>query len=367
MTTEQQPRKSRRLSRADGAREEEWRFQHLPDLQRIVGSRQPPSGAVDDGPGDGSHDAFVEYEPTGWGTARVFETFVAPSFRGSGVAEKMCVAAFDIFRESGLRIVPTCTYLVERFLPRNPRFATLALVSPKEPVATIAPPERDPPLAWKFDLGKPTEGQVHLMPFLLATQYCDADHPSVVQLARELIPKGCGALEAACRVRNWVRANILYLLDSKNRLASATLASREGMCTNKANLQIALLRAAGIPAGYILCHISKEAFGRDLVPELMEKISDPTLHCFCATMDSNTNEVFHFDATEELLGPPSANILLEESLETGETRMRSNWLRGPWTPIQANLDHLLAFEFPSKHSTEILERQNELYRRSSKI
>ena len=35
-------------------------------------------------------------------------------------------------------------------------------------------------------------------------------------------------------------------LQDKSDRASETLAKREGMCTNKANLQVALLRAAGI-------------------------------------------------------------------------------------------------------------------------
>ena len=52
-------------------------------------------------------------------------------------------------------------------------------------------------------------------------------------------------LHVFCSV--YVPAEELYTLQDKSDLASQTLAKREGMCTNKANLQVALLRAAGIP------------------------------------------------------------------------------------------------------------------------
>ena len=40
-----------------------------------------------------------------------------------------------------------------------------------------------------------------------------------------------------------------------------TLEKLEGMCTNKATLQIALCRAIGIPAGYSIVHIKRGECG----------------------------------------------------------------------------------------------------------
>ena len=46
---------------------------------------------------------------------------------------------------------------------------------------------------------------------------------------------------------------------------------------------------------------------------------------------------------------------------TDETRFRAKWLRGPFSPVQGNLDHLLVAE-PHKIPAELRERQNERYR-----
>ena len=46
---------------------------------------------------------------------------------------------------------------------------------------------------------------------------------------------------------------------------------------------------------------------------------------------------------------------------TDETRYRSRWLRGPFSPVQGNLDHLL--KPGSKIPSELLARQNEIYRK----
>lgn len=222
-------------------------------------------------------------------------------------------------------------------------------------------------------------GEPHLPPFLLPTEVCDCAHPSIVALSRRLIPVGCSAARAAASVRTWVRTNVLYTLRDKSERASETLECREGMCTNKANLQIALLRAAGIPAGYVLCHITKDAFiGPQLLDEVYAMISPITLHVFCAayipymtppppdtaspplnSAPLNFSELGtfrHYDATER----QGASHLTEFVPYTGETRFRDRWLRGPFSPVQGNLDHLLTRG--SKIPAELLIKQNEAYR-----
>ena len=174
------------------------------------------------------------------------------------------------------------------------------------------------------------------------------------------------------KVRNWVRANITYTMRDKSERASETLLAGEGMCTNKANLQVALLRAAGIPAGFVLAHITKEAFmGPQMLDEVYEMISPVTVHVFCAAYIPFVSEdlrepqnatsqelgVFrHYDATER----QGSHHLTEYVPYTDETRYRQRWLRGPFSPVQGNLDHLLTPG--SKIPADLLERQNELYR-----
>ena len=153
--------------------------------------------------------------------------------------------------------------------------------------------------------GTPRCGDPHLPPFLLPTALCDSTNPAIIALSKHLIPAGCSAARAAAAVRSWVRKHICFVLRDKSERASQTLEAREGMCINKANLQaccqptippparppsvlcaraqVALLRAAGIPAGFVLAHITKEAFaGPHLLDEVNAIIQPVTLHVFCA-------------------------------------------------------------------------------------
>lgn len=218
-----------------------------------------------------------------------------------------------------------------------------------------------------------------MLPFLLPTHVCDADHPEVVQLSRQLIPPGTATLQAANSVRLWIRENIKYTLDDKKAKASETLAKREGMCTNKANLQIAVLRAAGIAAGYKLVHITKECFrSPHMLPELFEKIHEPTVHCFAAVYCPDVNEdggtlvsgrFYDMDATERVRTPPEETTFLEQDPCTGETRYQVRWLRGPIGDVQANLDHLLLLK-PSARwhlAKNLFDRQNEILRKHGTV
>lgn len=114
------------------------------------------------------------------------------------------------------------------------------------------------------------------MPFLLPTTFCDSENDAIVALAHQLIPPGMrsafvlrmsrvlrhsksrsiphcpaitdtGAEDAAKRVRAWVRKEITYTLDVKDTTASQTMRTREGMCTNKANLQASTTIASHNP------------------------------------------------------------------------------------------------------------------------
>lgn len=212
----------------------------------------------------------------------------------------------------------------------------------------------------------PVSGGLHLAPFLLPTQVCDSDHSSITSLATKLIEQTVSIngskdpLAVADTVRRYVRNEVSYVLRDKAMRASETLACGEGMCTNKANLQTALLRAAGVPAGYVLVHITRDAYNAlraSVVSELVAQIHEPTLHVFCAVYDAQRGRFLHFDATEPEIVPgyPGEEIGIEAERDdaynrlallchdaaTGETRMQKQWLRGPLSPVQSNIDHLL--------------------------
>jgi transglutaminase-like putative cysteine protease len=302
-------------------------------------------------------EARIEYKPAGLGIVELWETFVPPSMRGRGVAELLAREVWEYCKQAGMRIWPTCTYLANRFLRRNPELQALS-VSGGAPLfrssATVP---------WSLALGFPAAGRPHLMPFVLPTAFCDSLHPEVAALARRVLPRHCSVAEAASRVRNFVRANIRYALHHRDVRASETLRQGQGMCTNMANLQCALLRAAGVPCGYVLVNIKRDVFALlpGMLPQMLSSISDVTLHCFCAAWDDGSDSFLHFDATEALKGQPERNTMMEENLVTGESRLKRQFLVGPLTPVQANLDHLLSYRFDSTKIDETLRaRQNEL-------
>jgi hypothetical protein len=131
------------------------------------------------------------------------------------------------------------------------------------------------------------------------------------------------------------------------------------MCTNISNLQCAILRAAGIPCGYTLVNIFKHAYL--LHPAIMEatlkNMSNVTIHCFCSVWDRESGQFLHFDGTEPFPDSPNKNIWLEENEVTGETQLKRMFLAGPFTPPQANIDHLLKYTFTKKN--DFLKIQNE--------
>jgi len=50
----------------------------------------------------------------------LYHTFVPPSLRGGGIAAKLCDHAFDYADEKGFKIVPSCSYVSDAYLRKNP-------------------------------------------------------------------------------------------------------------------------------------------------------------------------------------------------------------------------------------------------------
>ncbi|MBU0661659.1 transglutaminase domain-containing protein [Patescibacteria group bacterium] len=68
--------------------------------------------------------------------------------------------------------------------------------------------------------------------------------------ARRIMGSAQNPVEIARAVFLFVRDHIRFGLDRADRAASETLERSIGFCVNKANLQVALLRAAGLPARF---------------------------------------------------------------------------------------------------------------------
>ncbi|KAL0491750.1 hypothetical protein AKO1_010191 [Acrasis kona] len=64
-------------------------------------------------------EAELTYQKNGNQNYIFNHTFVPSSLRGMGVASKLSSFAFDEAQKSGWKVVPTCSYLTDTFLPKT--------------------------------------------------------------------------------------------------------------------------------------------------------------------------------------------------------------------------------------------------------
>lgn len=55
----------------------------------------------------------------------ITETFVPEAGRGKGLAGKLARAAFEHAKEKGFHVRPTCSYISDTFVPKNPQYADI--------------------------------------------------------------------------------------------------------------------------------------------------------------------------------------------------------------------------------------------------
>ncbi|KAG0525825.1 hypothetical protein BDA96_06G090800 [Sorghum bicolor] len=99
-----------------------------PETESIVWSEDKGRFETPDG------EAFLQYRLLsghGGGAAPavavmdMVHTYVPRSKRGQGLAARLCDAAFDHARGRGMRVLPTCSYISDTYLPRNPALKEL--------------------------------------------------------------------------------------------------------------------------------------------------------------------------------------------------------------------------------------------------
>jgi len=54
-----------------------------------------------------------------------YHTYVPEVFRGRGIAEKLCKAAFEYAEQHGLTVIPSCSYVSDAYLKRHPEYESL--------------------------------------------------------------------------------------------------------------------------------------------------------------------------------------------------------------------------------------------------
>jgi hypothetical protein len=117
--------------------------------------------------------------------------------------------------------------------------------------------------------------------FLAPTPLCDSDNAKVKGKARDLVGDGQDPAVAARSIFHFVRDGINYGLYYPNERASKTLDRGVGYCVTKTNLQMALLRAAGLPCRCHLVQLPKEVARGFIPPFVFNGAPDPFVHPWC--------------------------------------------------------------------------------------
>ena len=75
------------------------------------------------------YEACLMYRRTG-GEIDLYHTYVPEVFRGRGVAERLCAAAFEYAKVNKLTVVPSCSYISGAYLRRHPEYQSLTKPGP---------------------------------------------------------------------------------------------------------------------------------------------------------------------------------------------------------------------------------------------
>lgn len=105
--------------------------------------------------------------------------------------------------------------------------------------------------------------------------YSDTDHPAISSLSNAL--RGKNDSDTARSIWNFVRA-MPYRFGPWWEKASDTLKAGSGMCTTKSNLQVTLMRAAGLEAGFTLIYGGSELIAPVMPVQLKTKVSGTIKH-----------------------------------------------------------------------------------------
>ncbi|MCB0110008.1 MAG: transglutaminase domain-containing protein, partial [Caldilineaceae bacterium] len=113
--------------------------------------------------------------------------------------------------------------------------------------------------------------------YLQATKLCNFDHPTLCAKAAAVVAGAPTPQQAAMRIFTFVRDQIRFgLVHPMDETALMTLERGMGQCSAKSNLQVALLRAAQIPARFHVVAVDRRSL-HGLVPSLIYRLFGASL------------------------------------------------------------------------------------------
>ena len=75
------------------------------------------------------YEACLMYQRTRQ-TLDLYHTYVPEIFRGRGVADQLCRAAFEYAKANRLTVIPSCSYISAAYLKRHPEYLPLTQQGP---------------------------------------------------------------------------------------------------------------------------------------------------------------------------------------------------------------------------------------------
>ncbi len=162
--------------------------------------------------------------------------------------------------------------------------------------------------------------EMRMKEYLLATPLCDWNKPEILELASDICQNAENEREKALAIFEFVRDEIRFGINDSKTSASKTLRLQTGECVTKTNLQIALLRAAKIPARFHAVRCKSEAL-RGIVPEWLSKRMPAVVsHFWC-----ECNLSGKWISCEAMLDQPLYDSLLQQGNITEEQIPTIDW------------------------------------------
>ena len=187
--------------------------------------------------------------------------------------------------------------------------------------------------------------------YLMTTPMCDHDHPLVQETARKVASGAQTEREMAIRIFYFVRDSIRFSIAFSKSKASQILMQGYGECITKTNVQVALLRAVGIPARMRWVMAQTKVLAGLVAPFMLRSMKPDASHfwaeCFLAG---------RWISCEAMLDKPLYEGMLKERLITknqiptidwdGENNLEilTPWITGDRGFVTSADDAVLAYQ-----------------------
>ncbi len=156
--------------------------------------------------------------------------------------------------------------------------------------------------------------------YLAVTELCDHDNPWLLELAEEIVDAAGTNTERAIHIFYYVRDQVRFSIAYSRSKASKTLKRGYGDCVSKTNVQVALLRAVGIPARFRKAKVESVTL-HHLISDFVYKQMPPTASHFWPECFLTGKWI----SCEAFLDKPLYEGMLRKGLITKKQVARIDW------------------------------------------